>query len=261
VAAVFSSINARTFGKTSPAPSPGMTIALQSLLKTAPASSPPATSAFFRPAPAMLPNAGAAVANYTPPTMTSTTIPVPSQAPSQAMVPSMFATLNRLSAPRTSNLLPPAPPERAPVAGLTAPPVGTSPGGFVRGILSLGASAITAFNPPSSTPGVSIVGTAPYVGLPPPAPPANQGTTPTGTAPQGTSTAIPDSSGGGSGGGFDPYGSTSGDAASLAAAASAHPDAAAPSSISLTDVALYGGGALLGLYALSKLFGGSRSAA
>lgn len=204
---------------------------LQSALKKNSVASPPVTSSFFTRAPALLPNARSVVAGWRP--ATPATVPPQPMAPAASTsVGGVFATIARLSQPT----LPPAALQfartQAPVSGLTATPVsaGWQPASFP----SSPATPLVGYPPP------------PVPALPPALPPMSPAAT---TAPQVSPTSTLPDPGYYPQGGFDP-------GSSYDTSTPAPTPAPAASSPDFGTLALYGGGALVGLYLLSKMFKG-----
>jgi hypothetical protein len=215
--------------------------ALQSALRTSFVASPAPTSSFFTKAPPLLPNASSVVRGWSP--ATPATVPPAPPAAASSSVGGVFATIARMSQPS----LPPSALQfartQAPVTGFNATPVsaGWRPASFPAGA----PSQLVGYppSPPSSPSGGAAAS------LPPALPPAGQAAT---ISPQVSPTSTLPDSGTYPQGGFDPGSSSDGSYLTTAAPT----PAPAPSSPDFGTIALYGGGALVGLFLLSKMFKG-----
>lgn len=215
---------------------------LAAAMRTPPTPSRPVASTFLSPARAPMPPVSAMLVSYTPPNMSTTTPPVPSQSSPQGSVSGLFARLALLSQPK-----PPAtmsmqvPSSAAPPSDFYAPNVGTSPGHFLsQQAMRATGSPIEPYNPPPPDLGIATVGATPFVGYPPAPGPA---------APMGHSAALPASGGGGYSDSTTIGGA--GDAPYLMAEGSAAP--AAPSVTDYQRLALYGAAGLGALWLLSRV--------
>lgn len=233
----------------------GSTSLLAGVVNSPPPGRPPTGAVgLFTKAVAPVFQAAKVIAAYTPPAMMSSTIPVPTQNNGQTSVAGIMAKIAQLAVPaRSPSFATFAPTPGAPVTGLSASPLGTSVSAKLAAAM---ATPIAAYNPPTGP-------TAPAVTYqPPPAassmpaanPPANSAAS---TAATTTTTALPsdygtDPYGGSTSGGFDP-GSDSGATADVAAPVAAPTD--------WGTIALYGGGAVVALYLLSKMFKGDAATA
>lgn len=198
--------------------------------------------------------AAAAIKAYSPPAMTSSTIPVPTQNNGQTSVAGIMAKIAQLAVPaRSPSFATFAPTPGAPVTGLSASPLGTSISAKLAAAM---ATPIAAYNPPAgpTVPAVTYQPPSAAASMPAANPPANSAAS---TAATSTTTALPsdygtDPYGGSTSGGFDP-GTDSGTTSDVAAPAAAATD--------WWTIALYGGGALVGLFLLSKMFKGDAATA
>lgn len=210
-------------------------------LRTPLTPSRPVQSTFLSPSKTAIPTVSSQLVSYTPPDMSTTTPPIPSQTSPKSSTVGIFAQLARFSQPappaalRLQLATTPAPP-----SNFYASPVGTSPGNFLAQQLAAG-SPIASYNPSPPDLGVATVGATPFVGYPPAPGPA---------APMGASATLPAPGGGGYGPGGDYPGS--GDGAYLTAG-----DLTPMADLTKPDyqkLALYGAAGLGGLYLLSRIF-------
>lgn len=215
-------------------------------------SAPAPVSAFLTRPSTPMRGAGAALASYTPPVLGSTAVPVAAQTSQAGSVSGVLAKLSLFGAPA---------PARFGAGGVSGPTTAAVTG-FSAPAVFAGAPqrAPLQFRPISADPGyttsLAAVTAAPFTGapaMPPAQPPATNATTVTGASSQPITTALAAGSTipAAPGGGFDPgYGWADGAYLDGGSASSA---TAPPTDYG--KIALYGGGAVVALFALSKMFG------